>query len=208
MFVQVPNGYQNIEQHIVQAETEIIEKLSITNLISFYSEQYDISNEIPLAIANIESDYFDVFSIDESTFNEQCEGTFYEIEDNIRCGIKMIKAGEYWRWESNMSDWLYNISTSTRIEILSLCNCVTGLRSFGVNIPNGTDAKDIPINSNTPHEGGVVLFKYENDVYHAALITEMTAKYMIVRETNYDKCKETTRKVYYDDSFIIGFHSP
>ena len=100
------------------------------------------------------------------------------------------------------------ISSTTPEELLRLCNCVTGLRSFGVTIPIGTNAEDLPSNT-TPHVGGVILFLYENGVYHAALIIEITAEYMVVRETNFNECEETTgRKVYYDDSSIRGFYEP
>ena len=102
---------------------------------------------------------------------------------------------------------LNDVSTTTSKELLRLCNCVTGLRSFGVDIPYNTDAKDIQANT-TPYVGGVVLFLYDNDVYHAALIIEMLAEYMIVKETNFIECKEGTRKVYYDDPSITGFYSP
>ena len=230
IFVLLPGGYQDQieEQIIIQPETQTVEEsvktITVPELITYYSDQYDISDEVPLAIASAESDYLNkcnqeygciagigTFQIVQSTFDEQCLSTttadVYNKYDNIKCGVKMIANGDYWRWKPSEHEWLFNISTSTRQEIRTVCNCVTGIRSFGVNIPIGTNAEDLPKNS-TPHVGGVVLFFYGNDVYHAALIIELTGEYMIVKETNFKKCKETVRKVYFDDVFIIGYYSP
>jgi hypothetical protein len=36
-----------------------------------------------------------------STFDEQCEGDVDNAQDNIDCGIKLMKAGQYWRWKQS-----------------------------------------------------------------------------------------------------------
>lgn len=154
-----------------------------------------------------------IFQILQSTFDEQCKTTgtpimtdVYNEDDNIQCGIKMIKNEDYWRWNPSMDKWLPKLSTSSREKIESLCSCVKGLRSFDVDFPSIKYARDLPANS-TFHVGAVVLFDYpNNNLGHVALITKLTPEYMIVKDTNYKKCAYTERKVYYDDKYIRGFY--
>ena len=72
--------------------------------------------------------------------------------------------------------------------------------------PSPIDAKDIP-NNGTPHKGNVVLLNY-NGIGHAALILEMYPGGFYVRETNFEKCRQTERLIEFDDPAIRGFFSP
>ena len=88
------------------------------------------------------------------------------------------------------------------------CSCVEGLRYFGVDLPpRPFDAKNF-IGTDPPSVGGVVIFYYAgNDTWHVALIVELHADYMLVREWNFEPCAETWRRVAYDDKAIYGFSS-
>jgi len=218
---------QNITKDELPLVIEVQKKeLTVQEKISYYSSLYEIDDEIPLAIANAESQFknicniekgctagIGIFQIVQSTFDEQCKskGTpimsdVYVIDDNIQCGIRMIKNGDYWRWNPSMNKWLPKLSTNVKEKIESLCSCVKGVRSFGINLPSVKSAKDLPANS-TFHVGAVVLFDYpENELGHVALIVKMTPEYMIVKETNYKKCSYTERRVYYNDPNIRGFY--
>ena len=88
------------------------------------------------------------------------------------------------------------------------CSCVEGLRYFGVDLPpRPFDAKNF-IGNAMPSVGGVVIFYYaSNNTWHVALIVELHADYMLVREWNFEPCVETWRRVAYDDKAIYGFSS-
>jgi len=84
-----------------------------------------------------------------------------------------------------------------------LCSCVKFARFKGALIPYGTNASNFIPNS-TPHVGGVAIFRYPND-YHVAYVTALNADTFSIEETNYHRCKKSTRLVSYDDPNLIGF---
>lgn len=209
---------------------EIVEKLSVRDLISYTTKMYKISDEIPFVIVDAESDYLNIcnkeygcvggigiFQITQETFDEQCKGTPliyddkriskspYNILDNVDCGVRMLKNEDYFRWEPSMKTWIPMLSQETRDKIESLCNCMKGLKSLGVNMPSA-NAKDLTANSSAK-VGNLILFKYAKS-YHAALITEIQKDYYIVKDTNYLRCQYTERKVLKNDPYIRGFYKP
>ncbi len=222
---------QAIKSNLPKIEINVdIEKLSVKDLVSYTSDLYKISNEIPLAIVDAESDYRNVcnkekgcvggigiFQITQETFDEQCKNTPliydekriskspYDIVDNVDCGIRMIKNEEYFRWEPSIESWLPLLSQENQDKINALCSCVKGLRSFGVNMPF-KDAKYLPANS-TAMVGNVILFKYPK-TYHASLITAIEEKYYVIKETNFGGCRYNERKVLKNDPYIRGFYKP
>ena len=201
-------------------ETINLENYTVPELISYISKnEYNLSDEVPLAIGKAESDYLNVcnrqysciagigpMQIVQSTFDEQCSGEIHNVINNVRCGIKMIANEEYWRWQQSMDKWLPTLSEETRNKILSSCSCVKGLRSFGIPIRANKNAKDLPTNG-TMRIGNVALFNY-NGVYHAALITGININGFSIKETNYVKCKYTEREIRYTDKSIRGFYDP
>lgn len=84
-----------------------------------------------------------------------------------------------------------------------LCSCVKFARLKGAPIPYGTNASDFVPNS-SPRVGGVAIFRYPND-YHVAYITALNSNTFLIEETNYHRCKNSSRLVSYDDPNIIGF---
>lgn len=125
--VQTQQGQQNIQQPPI---VEVKQILSIPEAISYYSDLYGIDDELPLEIARAESQYKNVcnkqygcsagigiFQIVQTTFDENCEGSPYDVKDNIKCGIKMIKDGDTWRWSQSIHVWSQNISEETKKEI-------------------------------------------------------------------------------------------
>lgn len=203
---------------IIQDDIDIIEDITVQEKISYYSEQYDISNEIPLMIARIESNFINecknndcstgigIYQISQSVFDEyKCKGSVFNVDDNIKCGIYLIKNNEYQIWEDEYDEWFILLSEKNKKDISEKCSCVTGARSFGGNIPIGTNANELIPNSK-PYVGGIVIFKYDNNLYHVAVIEKMNDKYMTVHETNFVRCHETIRNVYYDDPNIFGFY--
>ena len=122
--VQTQQGQQNIQQPPI---VEVKQILSIPEAISYYSDLYGIDDELPLEIARAESQYKNVcnkqygcsagigiFQIVQTTFDENCEGSPYDVKDNIKCGIKMIKDGDTWRWSQSMHVWSQHISEKTK----------------------------------------------------------------------------------------------
>ena len=141
----------------------------------------------------------------QSTFDEQCEGNINNEQDNLECAAKMLKNGDYWRWEQSWNKWLPKIATSTRNNILKLCSCIHGIRSREIFIKG--NAKDIPT-GDPPTLGALAKFYYPSTrSYHVALITNMNSESFTVYETNFSKCKEGRRKVFYQDPALIGFYS-
>ena len=84
------------------------------------------------------------------------------------------------------------------------CSCIKIARNVGVNIPMGTDAKDLKPNT-TPHIGALILLRY-GDVYHVAVIRGYVGGFQVV-EGNFKKgpCVATSRVVDFNDPHIVGF---
>lgn len=80
-----------------------------------------------------------------------------------------------------------------------------GLARWGIHL-KGNAIDQIP--NSTPIIGGVVKFIYTKGQGHVAQILRFTKNGMIVRETNYKECEETTREVLFSDSHIVGFIDP
>lgn len=192
---------------------------NIPDLIRANALKNDLNPELPLAIVEAESQFknicnsegceygIGIFQIVQSTFDEQCEGDVYNEEDNINCGIKLLKQGDYWRWEQSKDKWFPKIATSTRDNISFLCSCMAGLNAWGLKIPG--NARELTPNT-SPAIGRVALFKYNegkdvND-FHAALITGFTKNGFKIKETNFKKCRYTERFISWNDKFLRGFY--
>ena len=168
--------------------------------------------KLAFAIARAESHYrnicnyddctkgIGVFQIVQSTFDEQCSGDPYVVEDNVRCAVKMLLNREYWRWEQSAHEWMKALNEVT---IPTECSCVKSARSFGVKIPLGMNAEDFIPNAQ-PSVGALALFKYKN-AFHVALITEISGDGFFIREGNYDFCRIGKRFILWTDPAIRGF---
>ena len=102
--------------------------------------------------------------ITQSTFDEQCEGNVYNEDDNLRCGFKMIENEEYWRWNPTMEMWLYKLPPEIRDYVKVRCECLSYVRSKGIDIKN----LDIEPNS-PPVIGAIILFDYDG-VSHVGIL--------------------------------------
>jgi len=127
-----PVGVSQRSHYILeeQPEVEVKKVLSVPEMILYYSDLYGIDGKAPLEIAKAESQYKNVcnkqygcgagigiFQIVQTTFDENCEGSPYDIKDNIVCGIKMIKNGDYWRWSQSKHVWIHNIPEEIKNKI-------------------------------------------------------------------------------------------
>lgn len=81
------------------------------------SEQYGIDSELPLKIAECESNFRNIccylgckfgqgiYQFEPITWAEQCEGEIDNPKDNIDCAIKLLSRDEKWRWNNSRSEW-------------------------------------------------------------------------------------------------------
>lgn len=216
----------NIE-YVAEAKTIDLTSLSKIELISYFSDMYEISDEIPLAIAKAESDYQNVcnqeygciagigeFQIVQTTFDEQCNATgtpvmtnVYNTIDNVQCGVKMIADEHYFRWSPSMHEWYQMLSTDTKYMIDTLFSCVKGLRSFGVDLPIISSPNDLSSNS-VCKIGAVALFNYPGNIGHGGLIIDMSPEDITLKETNYRAGQLTIRKIAYNDPYFRGCYDP
>jgi len=82
------------------------------------------------------------------------------------------------------------------------CSCVIFASQF-LDLPKNTDAIDLKPN-NQPAVGNGILFNY-NGVGHIAIITGYKENGFLVKESNYNECKISTRVVSFNDKSIVGF---
>ncbi len=177
------------------------------------SKYYGIEPDIPLAIAEAESDFINVcnkeigcfggigvFQIVQSTFDEQCRGDVYDMEDNIFCGVRMIANREFWRWRPSAEVWTEILGPAgTPYE----CSCIKTARHYGADIPLNTNAEDLYPNT-TPHEGAVALFRY-GPTAHAGTMEAPQQEGFWMNEGNLERCRKTRRFIKWTDSRLIGF---
>lgn len=92
---------------------------------------------------------------------------------------------------------------------LNLCSCVLYLeQKYGFNIGSIGQAKNWPINSQTPEVGEVVITS-ESNLGHVAKIMDIREGNLILDESNYSKCQHTTgRKLPIDSPLIKGYWKP
>ena len=83
------------------------------------------------------------------------------------------------------------------------CSCWAFVKTQVKDLPK---MKDIVPNANRA-VGTVAVFQYKKSK-HIALVTEVHDTYFIVRESNFNPCELSKRKVYYDDKNLLGFYSP
>lgn len=145
----------------------------------------------------------------QSTFDEQCKGSVYNKNDNIRCGLKMIENEDFWRWEQSMFDmpkhrgWLGRLSTSTRLyveEKMIPYNCVAYLRTK-LDFP---PTSQIKVNS-TPCVNCIAIFDY-NGTPHYALSEYLFPGGFYISESNKVRGKITERFIPWGDESFVGFY--
>jgi len=194
-------------------------KAHIGQLLANYSTT---TREIAHAIIEAESNYKNVegvtgdmgfFQFSPTTWDWACEGDPFNIEDNIKCGIKLIEEKRLTHWSASRNDrenyqgWYSRLSTTTKnyiIELNTLCNCMQYLRNRGIDFNKG--AKEIPVNSR-PFIGSVAKFFYTKSwSYHGALVVGFTEKGFLVDDTNYKSCKKTLgREILWSNKSLLGF---
>lgn len=177
--------------------------------------------EIGLAIVSAESDYrnvcntngcrygIGVFQIVQSTFDEQCEGSPYIIEDNVKCGMKMIAQKDFFRWKQSMPKWFPELSDETKNYVLDnsyMCSCVSYMRELGHTFPRIPDPSYLQPNS-PPFIGGIVLIQYP-DYWHMGIINDIRPGGVIYQDRRLlnGKCIETMRWLGFDDKRLRGFY--
>ncbi|MEK7503245.1 MAG: hypothetical protein AAB556_02255 [Patescibacteria group bacterium] len=113
---------QELEVKNIETVTETFDRLSK----SFDGEIKEIGH----AITNAESDFRNIcntegcrygigpMQIVRSTFEEQCQGNVFNQEDNIKCGLTMLKRGHYWRWYQSVDKWFLKLSKKAQKRIL------------------------------------------------------------------------------------------
>lgn len=112
-----PSSSVNAPAEAVSAQPEPIvvvtevKPTSTIGLIAYYAEQHGADVNTSFWIAWCESGLENVpnsaseihgkgiYQFVQSTWNENCDGDIWNVEDNIRCGTKLIAAGELWRWQ-------------------------------------------------------------------------------------------------------------
>ncbi len=144
-----------------------------------------------------------LFQIVQSTFDEQCEGDVYDVEDNVRCGFKLLERGDYWRWSQSFDEWVQKLKPR---DIPVACSCIKAARLFGAELPLNTNASELKPNT-TIFEGVLALFSYDKSD-HAATVTKIGDSSFSVLEGNYIKCKMIEREVDFNDPFLKGFYDP
>ena len=194
----------------VEAPEIAPQELTAEDRIRKYSEEFGIPPGLPLAVCDAESNLRNVCNeefgclagigtcqIVQSTFDEQCpeRESPYNEDDNTYCTVKMMAAGQLWRWEQSQHKWNYKIPSE--------CSCIKTLRDAGIAIPFETNAEDLHPNT-FPHVGAVVLLKYKR-LYHAALIIKIDGEGFTVYEGNYEPCHTGERYILLNDPAIRGF---
>ena len=100
---------------------------------------------------------------------------------------------------------------NTEIEKNSIyCSCVKTVREEGIDIPYGTDAKDLQPNT-TPVVGGLVLISYPNIEHVAKILSFNSTDFEIVEGlelSDTGECVKRTRCIPFDYPFIRGFWVP
>ena len=146
-----------------------------------------------------------LFQILNGTWKEyECTGDSFNAEDNINCAVKIYEKEEWRPWVASFAKWKDKVDPKLANEIPILCSCMKGLMAQGIKLKG--NAIDLVPNS-TPIKGGVVKLIY-NGVGHAAKIIKFTKTGMIVKETNYSRCKWTTREIAFNDPAVAGFLIP
>ncbi len=154
-----------------------------------------------------------ILQFSPETWEDVCFGNPYNIEDNIKCGIKELEEKRLWRWSASREDrgnykgWFNRLKQSTRdyIDELNIkCDCMKGLRYLGV--PYYGKAKDLPIWS-MPVVGSVAKFYYKSlGTYHGGLVTKIVEKGFYVHDFNYEECEETKHRfVAWGSESTLGF---
>jgi len=192
-------------------KTEITTKEDIKDLIAYYSDN-ETTQEIALAIAKAESNFYykaqnpnstakGIFQVLDGTAHEQCgeEADMLNADDNIKCGVKMIENGDYWRWSESQPIWFKDIATSTRYMIVEKCNCGVFARKY-LDFPKVNHVEELQPNHSPTINGGV-LFTYG----HIGVITNITDKGFNIIESNFHRCKISERFIGWQNNTIKGF---
>ncbi len=200
-------------QSSVWIETAEAKELIIPEQISLMGQLWGATTtSIALSIVEVESQFNPLaqnprstakglFQFLDGTWKENCVGDPLKAKDNMRCGLRLINEGQLFRWEASQDKWLPLLATSTREMILEKCQCVRYARGRGLNVKG--NAEDL-IPSSMPFVGGGALFKYPQGS-HLAYIESIKGSGFWVSESNYRRCKITSRFVQFDDKYLIGF---
>jgi hypothetical protein len=83
----------------------------------------------------------------------------------------------------------------------TLCNCYAYVKAEYPTLPSTND-----ILNNLNATGTVAVFYYSDvGLYHYAVLVGETDTHYIIEETNYQRCKFSTRQVPKDDHSLLGF---
>ena len=188
---------------------------TIQEKIKRISQEYEIDEILLLEIVRAESQFenkcntkgckygIGLAQIVQSTFDEQCEGDVKNEEDNLTCAAKMLKNGDYWRWEQSWDKWLPKIDPDLAYKIKISCSCVQYAQHKGIKI-KGNASSFMP--NSTPAVGTLALFRYPSA--HVAEVVWLGAEIFMVDESNWKPCVIAKRIVRYDNIGLIGFHKP
>jgi len=83
----------------------------------------------------------------------------------------------------------------------TLCNCFLFVKQT-YNLPRMND-----VIAGVGAEGEVAVFYYSsNGLHHFAKVIERGADYVVIEETNYNRCKHSIRKIMLTDPSLLGFY--
>lgn len=85
------------------------------------------------------------------------------------------------------------------------CNCVAYARYKGADVPF-VNASNIHPTTTVPYLGATAVFFYPHSgEYHIAIVVYVEDNYVVVDEANYEHCKTGLRKVFLNDTRLLGF---
>jgi len=82
-----------------EKEAQTVSELAELSVMVAYCES-KIRN-----VGNLASSAYGIFQFIDSTWDNRCEGDKDNVEDNIRCGVKLLNLGEYHHWDSSINCW-------------------------------------------------------------------------------------------------------
>jgi hypothetical protein len=133
-------------------------------------------------------------------------------KDRGLCQINRISWPEITDEQAFDPEWCLNW-TSEKLSkgqdyFWTVCSCVSLVKAMGVKLPKG-DADDLFPNSEVPRKGGAVILKYwKPERHHVAYVDSVQEDGLHIIESNYERCKITSRVIPLDDKHIMGFYKP
>jgi len=193
--IPIPETIEQIKQEITQESLRMGVNPATSTDIAFYESSFD-----PKATNGTDNG---LYAFNDVTFQEKCVDKYqfaqnldqkWDASIQIKCAVKLMADGQYWRWASSRDKWEPNYAGN---------NCIVSARLKDPTIPFQDASKFIP-NTTIPRIGDLLIFKYKNE-FHIAIIGGITEKgYQTTSEGNYYKGIITSRLVKFNDPKLLG----